>query len=88
MEYYELPKNKRWMDRWEKTLTTVDIVNIPYALTERLKAIYPINEVPSELVRGLDSLETTLSLADSELDEFLELVNKFVSESGYDNGDG
>lgn len=85
-DYYKLPKNKQWLDNpFEIGGRAVDISQIGYTLSYRLRELYPINQVPAALAAESDQLSKLLEEAEHAIDSFIAHVSREVSKQETSN---
>jgi len=80
MDYYKLPKDDRWLgDDNPCTIggRNTDIEQIAFALSRRVREIYPINEVPFELAMSLGRLEEVCMKAGECIQKTIDLISEY-----------
>ncbi|MAH48211.1 hypothetical protein CMI37_20475 [Candidatus Pacearchaeota archaeon] len=78
MEYYKLPKDKRWLGSYSPYDIggrSTDVSQIGYSLRQIVKDMFPVNSVPLDYVEGLTELQSCLDRADQEIERFIEWVS-------------
>lgn len=79
VNYYELPKDKRWLESdspYEIGGRATDITQIAYSLTARVREMYPINKVPEDIVTQLDTLTGLCKKCEDEIEKTIGLISK------------
>lgn len=75
MDYHDLPKEKRWLRDGDSPYSiggrSTDIENIGFALEDRLRGLYPINEVPPALAVEAKALTRTLKNAELAIEHLI-----------------
>ena len=78
MNYYELDKEKRWLDNnspYEIGGRATDVSQIAFSLSHRVRELYPINQVPRGLVDKLRELEDICSSCEEAIADTINLIS-------------
>ena len=79
MEYYKLPKDKQWLDNpYLIGGRDVDISQISYSLNHRVRELFPINRVPVEVEKQLETLSNICIDCEREIQRTIKIVSDFV----------
>jgi hypothetical protein len=77
--YYKLPREQRWLKNPDSPTClggqNTDLEMLGLYLGERIKQMYPVNQVPLEIALGLAALMQDLRYASTRIQEFIEMVS-------------
>ena len=81
MNYYDLPKDDRWLDGddspYEIGGRATDVSQIGYSLAGRVRELYPINCVPQALAKRLSDLQVVCDECEREIEKTMALISDF-----------
>lgn len=78
-KYYALPNDKRWLDTpYEIGGRSTDVEQIGFSLYNKIKSIFPINEVPTEVKTKLDKVIKSLEMAEEEIEDLIDMVSEYI----------
>jgi len=82
MDYYKLDKEKRWLGS-DSPYTiggrSTDVSQIAFSLSQRVRELYPINQVPRGLVDKLKELENICSCCEKAIADTINLISDAVT---------
>jgi len=84
-KYYDFPKSKKWLETglasdspYDIGGRVTDISEIGDSLEKRIKAIFPVNELPLPITTKLDSLKSCLKESEVKIQEFIMFVCNYT----------